>query len=184
MDRLKTENQCDNVIEIVHVGEECAELLAEIGAATFRETFGELFQPDTLAKYVEATFAPGKLAVSLQKPHNHFYVAYWDGKPAGYMKLKDGSGHESVDTPHPMQLQKIYVQADFQRHGIGRELMNVCLARMEQAVPSAVWLAVLESNAKAVHFYESFGFATVGLTEYRFEDALFRYFVMRREADV
>ena len=99
-----------------------APVIALLGRVTFEQTFGHLFtdHPDDLAAYLNGTFAVGKIAGSMAKDVNRYWLALDDGLPIGYAKLKYPSRHRLVagEGRGVGQLQKIYVLRGF--HEIGR----------------------------------------------------------------
>lgn len=130
-------------------------IIAQLGRATFVETFGDLFtrHADQLESYLDATFAPAKIAESLVKPGNRFWVADWDGVPIGYAKLKLDSCHAAIVGQNVAQLQKIYVQRDYLGCRAGKGLQEALLDRAREEHRDSLWLTVLESNRQAIDFY-------------------------------
>jgi ribosomal protein S18 acetylase RimI-like enzyme len=55
------------------------------------------------------------------------------------------------------------VRSEWRRQGIGRQLLEACLARAKQAGIEKVELEVYSDNLGAVRLYESFGFAREGV---------------------
>lgn len=156
--------------------------LALLGRITFAETFGYLFRdhPGDLRAYLDATFAAAKIARSLGKPENTYWLALRDGLPVGYAKLK----HPSPFPGNPAgtataQLQKIYVLREFFGLRLGRGLMrDVIDAAAARA--SCLWLDVLEENERAIGFYEKHGFAQAGEDTYAIGAQHFRFRLMAR----
>lgn len=62
--------------------------------------------------------------------------------------------------PGAGEIGALYVLADWQRRGVGRALMRAALERLAEYPTVALW--VLESNARAIRFYEECGFARDG----------------------
>ena len=61
------------------------------------------------------------------------------------------------------EIYSIYVLEDFWNLGIGRTLMENSLAALERDGFGSVKVWVLETNQRAISFYEKFGFKTDGL---------------------
>jgi ribosomal protein S18 acetylase RimI-like enzyme len=161
-----------------------ASVMALLGRITFSETFGYLFQnhrSDLLA-YLDATFGARKMARSLEKPRNAYWLAYADDLPVGYAKLKLLSGTPNLSHPDVAQLQKIYVLQDFLGQRIGRALLDAAMRQAREAGAPAVWLAVLRENEAAARFYEKQKFSnladdiyTIGAQTFAFR-LMVRYF--------
>jgi len=83
------------------------------------------------------------------------------------------------------EIYSIYVLEEFWNLGIGRTLMENSLTALERDGFSSVKVWVLETNQRAISFYEKFGFKTDGLkkTEKRedFELREIRYNYQQRQ---
>ena len=64
-----------------------------------------------------------------------------------------------VSVPESGEIGALYVLREFQEHGIGRKLLEACLARLPR--PRAA-LFVLKGNDQAIGFYEHMGFRLTG----------------------
>jgi len=133
-----------------------APMVALLGRITFAETFGDLFAgyEQDLAAYLAETFAPAKIARSMAKPDNHYWLARLDDLPIGYAKLKSRSGHPQVPGDAVGQLQKIYVLRDFLSVGAGKAMSEALLVEAHAQCCDQLWLTVLDSNTRATGFYE------------------------------
>ncbi|MDU1350365.1 GNAT family N-acetyltransferase [uncultured Clostridium sp.] len=168
-----------NRIKIIKANTEHYDEISFLGKKTFDETFGYLFKPEVLDRYLQATFNSEKIKLSLSKENNHFFTVYLDNNPIGYAKIKENSFYDRIDDQNQLQLQKIYILSQYHGLGIGLEFMKTCKKFFERFSPATVWLAVLESNIKAINYYEKCGFRKTGKYHYSFEDANFIYDVMK-----
>lgn len=157
-----------------------AEVVALLGRITFAETFGHLFREhqDDLRAYLDATFGVTKIERSLGKPENAYWLARVRGLPVGYAKLKHPSATALLAEFGPAQLQKIYLLAEFLGRGVGRPLLDAALDRAAILQASAVWLAVLRENGRAIAFYNSYGFAPLGDADHTIGAQTFRFRLM------
>lgn len=151
--------------------------IALLGRITFTETFGLLFKDRArdLRDYLDATFGVAKIERSLAKPENAWWLAFRDRLPVGYAKLKFPSppGQDAA------QLQKIYVLHEFLDAGIGRDLL-LPVMQYATARASVLWLDVLRENARAIRFYERFGFGISGEDTFRIGAQSFLFHRMSR----
>lgn len=136
-----------------------AATVAWLGRVTFTETFGELFAPDVLADYLARTFGEEKIAASLRNPANFFLLAFAQGRPVGYLKLKRQSRTPHSPEDPQMQLQKIYVLRDYLSQHVGKHLLHRGEAQARQEGAVLLWLTVLATNERALAFYRRHGFA-------------------------
>lgn len=96
------------------------------------------------------------LKEQMARPNSEFIVAD-DGSRLGGMAFADFD----PDLKRVF-LRQLYVSPASQGSGVGGTLMEEVLASFPEA--SSVTLEVEEANARAVRFYESFGFAQSGRT--------------------
>jgi len=138
--------------------------LAELARATFLATFESLFpgHESDLAAYLDRTFATRKLAASIRKPANRYWLAHDGADAVGYAKLKLGSAHALCRGDNPAQLQKIYVCDRAKGSGVGRSLVEKVVEEARTDGADALWLSVHEANDRAVKFYARSGWRDVG----------------------
>jgi diamine N-acetyltransferase len=150
------------IVQIADTG--AAEIVAMLGCLTFRETFEHLFRrkEDELSAYLDYTFSVSKIRSSIAKPENHYWLALLDGLPIGYAKLKHPSLNTLVADGSAAQLQKIYVLSEFLSHRAGYALLRAVTAKAKEAGVEAMWLTVLDSNQRAIGFYERNHWSDVG----------------------
>jgi diamine N-acetyltransferase len=158
---------------------EDAVIVALLGRITFAETFAHLFRshPAELRAYLDRTFGVAKIATSLGKPENAYWLALWDCLPVGYAKLKHSSAPSGQAGKDAAQLQKIYVLNDFLGERIGEGLLRQVLPEARRRAP-ALWLDVLHENERAIGFYKKHGFAVTGEDAYTIGAQTFRFLLM------
>lgn len=110
------------------------------------QTFGPWITEDQ-RKIIEASFDPG----------THRIITV-EGNPVGVLATR---AHDSY-----VQLEKLYLLPEFQRHGIGSEILRE-LARAASESGTPIHLRVLNSNLGARQLYERFGFTVVRETAER-----------------
>ena len=141
---------------------EDAELLGELGARTFAETFSEDNTADDMAAYVAASFSPEHLTAELTDPSSVFFIAEVDGNAAGYAKLHPGEAPEVVGGRKPVELVRLYVARAWLGRGVGPALMQRCLDEARRMGFQIIWLGVWERNHRAQAFYRKWNFHEVG----------------------
>ncbi len=160
-----------------------AAIIALLGRLTFRETFGALFagREDELQTYLDQTFSVTKIASSINKPQNHYYLALLDELPVGYAKHKHPSANPLINDPAPAQLQKIYVLSEFIAHHIGHALLDAVMQAAVATQIRVMWLTVLDSNDRAIRFYERHGWTSAGKAIFAIGTQDFSFLVMQSE---
>lgn len=139
-----------------------AAAIAAVGSRSFVWAFGHLFPEDVLGRYLERTYSVAKLASSLAKPGNTFFVAERDGALQGFLKLKAEPGNV-------WQTQKLYVEPEVVQAGLGKALMAAGLDLMRARGAESTWLLVYRENARAHRFYLAHGFQEAGLETHAIE---------------
>jgi diamine N-acetyltransferase len=156
-----------------------AAVVALLGRITFAETFGHLFvgRETDLTQYLDSVFGVAKIERSLDKAGNAYWLAALDRLPVGYAKLKLGSAPPGGQQKNADQLQKIYVLRSFVGQGVGAALMQPIIGEARQRA-SFLWLDVLRENARAIEFYQRFGFRALGEDTYAIGVQTFRFHLM------
>lgn len=136
--------------------------LAELGARTFSDTFLADNDPDDIAAFLAETFSPEKQAAELADRASSYLVAELDGALVGYAKLHRGPAPACVEGGSPIEIARLYVARAQLGRGTGEALMARCVEDARKASHDTIWLGVWERNARALRFYERWGFRRVG----------------------
>src|SRR5215510_5099016 len=95
--KLKVEKQKSAAVR--RATKDDAELLAEIGARTFSDTFAADNTAEDMADYVAKSFGVDQQAAELSDPSLTFLIAEIDNRVGGYAKLQLGPAPGCVDGP-------------------------------------------------------------------------------------
>lgn len=139
-----------------------AELLAELGAQTFTETFAADNRPEDMAAYLASAFTSARLAEELADPRAIFLIAEIEGRAGAYAKLQAGDAPACVTQDAPVELVRLYAARAWLGRGVGQELMRACIEEARRGAHRTVWLGVWERNWRAQAFYRKWGFREVG----------------------
>ncbi len=168
-------------MNIVKATENDATTIALLGRITFTETFGHFFNDRAdLLDYLENTFSVKKIADSLTKTNNVFWLAHIDDLPVGYAKLKVNSPSTFLESKKASQLQKIYVLQDFLAQKIGFALQDVLLNEAKLLGSEYIWLSVLKENERAIRFYLKNDFTPIGNHDFRIGKEHFEFQTMAK----
>ncbi len=138
------------------------EKLALLSRDTFCETFTAQNTPENMQDYLDTHFTPASLQKELNDPATVFFIAWLNGEPVGYTKLKVASPlHQPVKTP-AMEMERLYVRKAQQGQKIGAALLQQGLNFSRNASFNTLWLGVWEHNLPAIRFYRQWGFETFG----------------------
>jgi len=139
-----------------------ANLLSQLGARTFEETFASDNTPADMAAYLASNFSLVQLTAELSDHASIFLIAEVDGAAAGYAKLHASEPAKSIEGTDPIELVRLYVSHTWIGSGIGAVLMRACLDEARRAGYKTIWLGVWERNARAQTFYRKWNFRAVG----------------------
>ena len=138
------------------------EILRELSAETFRETFAPMNTPEDMKAYLESSFIAEKFRRELRDVSTTFFLLYSGGKAAGYLKLNDAPSQTDINDPASLEVERIYVLAEFQGCGFGALLMDKAVSVARERGRDYLWLGVWEKNEKAQGFYRKRGFYRIG----------------------
>lgn len=160
-----------------------AELLARLGARTFRDTFGPDNTPEDMTAYLAQAFGPEKQAAELADPGTILLIAMFDEEAVGYARLREGPAPDCVPAGRPIEIVRFYAVAAWIGRGVGASLMAACLEHARRCGCDVIWLDVWERNVRAIAFYQRWGFAEVGTQDFILGSDVQRDLLMARPVD-
>lgn len=116
---------------------------------TWENAYPDQCQEDP--KKLDKLFNNELIAKELRDDNIRFFIATNEGKIVGYTKLKLANESSFLD--------KIYVDPDFQRKGIGKQLLKHGFQSAVASGINTMGLMVEHHNEKAINFYCKYGFA-------------------------
>lgn len=137
--------------------------LAAFAERSFRSAFGADNTPDDMEAYVAEAFSIERVRAELADPNSVVLLAH-DASLAlrGYCRLLLDAPCAAADAARPIELVRLYVDPEGIGTGVGAMLMSEALARAHVAGGDLIWLGVWERNARAIAFYERWGFSAIG----------------------
>lgn len=139
-----------------------AELLTELGARTFAETFAADNTAANMTAYLAAAFNVKQQERELSDPDRFFKIAEIDDVPVGYALLRAGNGPAAITGEKPVELVRLYASQSVIGTGVGAALMKACLDESVSRGFDTIWLGVWEHNQRAQAFYRKWQFVEVG----------------------
>ena len=139
-----------------------AEMLSELGAKTFYDTFANDNTPENIDAYLKASFSPEIQFDELSAFDNIFLIAESESTPIGYAQLIMDSKEESLKGTTSLEIRRIYSSQEYIGKGVGKELMSASIQEAKQRGCDSIWLGVWEKNPRAISFYKQWGFKEVG----------------------
>jgi 2-amino-4-hydroxy-6-hydroxymethyldihydropteridine diphosphokinase len=121
--------------------------------STYRGLLSDVYIQD----FVDHAYHPITLEQALAKPGSAFWVAQESaGELLGFAQV--------IVQEHTALLVRLYVAPEWQGQRLGWNLWQMVLEKMRTAKVSTCTLTVLQTNQRAIQFYERIGFKQVGIT--------------------
>jgi ribosomal protein S18 acetylase RimI-like enzyme len=137
-----------------------AAALAELGASTFTDTFGHLYEPNDLKVFLQ-NHSPENWDKELNDPAFEVRVAETEGRLVGFVKL--GPPHLPFEPRgEAAELRQLYVVEAMKGQGIAQALMDWVIDRARRRRADYLYLSVFTENERARRFYEKYGFEPEG----------------------
>ena len=134
--------------------------LAELGARTFTDTFGHLYQRADLELFLQ-NHSLGNWDKELADPAFAVRVAELDGRLVGYAKL--GPPHLPFEPRgEAAELRQLYVLEEMKGQGVAQALIEWVIERARNQRADHLYLSVFTENHRARRFYERYGFEPEG----------------------
>lgn len=136
--------------------------LQKISVETFTETFKDQNSPEHLNAYLERAYNLEQLEQELANRSSQFFFVYLNQEVAGYLKVNADEAQSEPMGADSLEVERIYVKKKFQRHGLGKQLLNKALEIAQEQKKKKIWLGVWEENENAIGFYQKKGFVQTG----------------------
>ena len=136
--------------------------LQAISVETFTETFKDQNSPEHLNAYLERAYNVNQLIQELTNHSSQFFFVYYNQEVAGYLKTNTGDAQSEAMGDDSLEVERIYVKKKFQKHGLGKHLLNKAVEIAKVQKKEKIWLGVWEENENAIAFYKKKGFLQTG----------------------
>ncbi|KZS48885.1 GNAT family acetyltransferase [Paenibacillus glucanolyticus] len=136
--------------------------LQEIGYETFNETFKDQNSPGNINAYLERAFNLEQIEKELSNKFSQFFFVYFNNEVAGYLKVNTNDEQSEEMGDESLEIERIYIKSKFQKHGLGKYLLNQAKDIAVESNKKKLWLGVWEKNENAIAFYEKMGFVQTG----------------------
>ncbi|MFD1038976.1 GNAT family N-acetyltransferase [Virgibacillus byunsanensis] len=138
------------------------QILQEISIETFKETFQDQNSPENMKDYLEKAFNSKQLETELSTITSEFFFVYSNNEVAGYLKVNTNGAQPEEMGDESLEIERIYIKSKFQKHGLGKYLLNKAMEIAMKNNKKKIWLGVWEKNENAIAFYKKIGFVQTG----------------------
>ena len=134
--------------------------LAELGAVSFIDAYGDLYSDEDLGLFLEQAYSADVIAAEVANPERIYRLAEEDGRLLGYCKLglNGGFDHDFGDRK-VMDLNQLYLRGNTTGKGLGSALMDWAISEAKVRDFDVMALSVYSENYGGQRFYERHGFA-------------------------
>ena len=120
--------------------------LARIAELTFRDTFGGVNTADDMNIHCSSNYGEAIQAAEIADPKMLTLISEHEGHIAGFAQLRWKGAPSCVPAQFPIEIQRLYVTADWHGKGVAQHLMRACLDEALHRGSDAIWLGVWERN--------------------------------------
>jgi diamine N-acetyltransferase len=152
--------------------------LQEISYETFNETFKHQNSPENMNAYLERAFNLKQLEIELSIISSQFFFVYFNNEVAGYLKVNTNDAQSEEMGDESLEVERIYIKNKFQKHGLGKYLLNKAMEVAMERNKKKIWLGVWEKNENAITFYKKMGFVQTGAHSFYMGDEEQMDFIM------
>jgi ribosomal protein S18 acetylase RimI-like enzyme len=154
--------------------------LQEISYETFNDTFKHQNSPENMNAYLERVFNLKQLEKELSNVSSEFFFVYFKNEVAGYLKLNTNDAQSEEMDDESLEIERIYIRNKFQKHGLGKYLINKTMEIAIERNKKKIWLGVWEKNDNAIAFYKKMGFVKTGTHSFYMGDEEQMDFIMTK----
>ena len=120
--------------------------------------------------YLEKIYSSDQLERELNEPNTLYCFVQYQSETIGIIRLLENEPVANFKNKKAAKLQRIYLSDAAQGKGVGKALMTWMQDRASQNGASIFWLEVMDTQQKAIGFYEELGFLM--FNKVRFESDL------------
>lgn len=143
-------------------------------------TYGIDGVSDEFANFITDRFALERLEPIISHSPENMMVAEYRGNLVGVAELEWNKQCPVGDFVSP-ELSKLYILEWFCGKGLGRQLLEQAEKTVMEKGSSHLWLWVLASNTRAIHFYQQQGYREIGHAWFQMEVNQYDNIVMRKD---
>ena len=146
------------MLRIRKAGKNDAALIARLSRQTFYDAFHKENLEEDMAMYLDKNFNDIAITLEIVDPENILLIIEEDEVSVGYAKLSVKNKQYNQPGFKCIEISRIYCMQQFIGKGIGKTLMQECIAIAQSLEMDCIWLGVRENNLRAIEFYKRVGF--------------------------
>lgn len=124
---------------------------------------------DAGAWYMNKIYSYANLERDLATPNSSYYFVYYQSEAIGILKLIESVTLIEHKDRKSAKLDRIYLDPAFHGKGIGKSLIYWAENRLAANGHSFLWLEAIDTQKKALQFYEKMDYKICGTFELEYE---------------
>lgn len=156
------------------------DVLLPLAEHTFRAAFEHLNDPADFNAYCREAFRRPRFEQEMSHPESAFWLAYWEGQVAAYLKLNFDRNPPELAGEKTVNVERLYVHPQMQGRRVGERLLEFSYQVAQQRGADWVWLTVWQENPAAVRFYERHDYEKCGTKVFQLGDDAQTDWLMRK----
>jgi ribosomal protein S18 acetylase RimI-like enzyme len=136
------------------------------------QTYGINGVSDEFANFITKQFSIERIENTIAKDPNAIVVAEYQGNLVGVAEI-ERTKKSPVGNIIAPELNKLYILEWFCGKGVGQKLLAFVEDYLAEKGENEIWLWVLESNNRAVNFYEKHQYQYLGNATFQMEKNLY-----------
>ena len=159
-------------IEIKKINSNAAEDLSKLAKSIYVQHYAHLWLEGGMDWYMnEYAYPTEKIKIEIEDKNCLHYIVYFKNKAVAYLKLNIDAALEGDNKKEGFELERIYIDINFVKKGLGAYLMNYVAAIARSYQKKYIFLKAMDSASVALQFYSKMGYEIVG--SFRLSDATF-----------
>jgi ribosomal protein S18 acetylase RimI-like enzyme len=154
-----------------------AKKLSILYKQVYIQTYGVEGVSDEFANFITKQFAVERIEKTIQEQPDCLIVAVYKNNLVGVAEIEFAK-KSPVGTITAPELNKLYILEWFCGQGIGNKLLTFAEQIARDAGETKMWLWVLESNERAIQFYEKNQYQKIGMAPFQMETNRYENYVM------
>lgn len=152
--------------------------LSQVGTRSFGDAYRGTADDADIDRHLVDYFGEAAIRHQLALADVRYLIATLGENTAGLAKLRYGRAPPPFGAASAVEIQQLYVASDYQRSGVGRQLVDATIADAGQRGVEGIWLSTWKHADWAVAFYRGLGFDIVGEAPFQLGCAEFTDYLM------
>jgi ribosomal protein S18 acetylase RimI-like enzyme len=151
-----------SLITVRKAGHTDTKLIAELSRTAFYDAFAKDNTKANMDDFLNNVFTTEALVAEVENDDGIFLLAYKDNESCGYARMREKNSENIMAGENAIEIARIYALQSAIGKGVGTALMQKCMDIAGEMKKNIIWLGVWENNARAISFYQKWGFEKFG----------------------